>query len=89
MSRSEGVIWCDRCGVEITWSPMVRVVRQPCGENETALQKGKLSQPVRFYICDYCCLDCFQGQACHCGERMEIEDERRNNQDSLTTSILY
>jgi hypothetical protein len=24
MSRSEGVIWCDGCGVEINWAPLVK-----------------------------------------------------------------
>jgi hypothetical protein len=25
MSRVEGVVWCDNCGVEITWAPLVQV----------------------------------------------------------------
>lgn len=55
MSRSEGVIFCDGCGVEITWGPLV---------------EGS---------CDYCCLDCLQGLPCRCGERMEIENDRRGS----------
>jgi hypothetical protein len=28
--------------------------------------------------CRYCCRDCHEGLPCRCGERMELEDERRN-----------
>ena len=60
MSRSEGVIYCDGCGVEITWVPY--------------RYQGQID-PINK---DYCCVDCFNGIACHCGERMEMDDERRD-----------
>lgn len=28
----------------------------------------------------YCCRDCYLGRPCECGQRMEIEDERRGAQ---------
>ena len=90
MSRSEGVIWCDGCGIEITWGPIIRVVRQPCLKRETQHQDElEESLPVRLYLCDYCCLECFQGLPCSCGERMELEDERRSDQGSPTISNPY
>lgn len=30
----------------------------------------------------YCCRDCYEGRECRCGERMEIEDERREEGSS-------
>ena len=60
MSRVEGGIWCDRCGVEITWSPLVKLRPGSLGKNE------------------YCCNDCYAGLPCGCGERMEMEEERRD-----------
>lgn len=26
---------------------------------------------------EYCCEDCWEGRECRCGERMELEDDRR------------
>lgn len=60
MARIEDVIWCDGCGVEITWAPQV---------------KGKRK---------YCCPDCLAERPCHCAERMELEDERRSNESTLS-----
>ena len=60
MSRSEGVVWCDGCGVEIIWAPY-----RPVGVREQSNQ-------------DYCCENCFKGLSCRCGERMEMDDERRD-----------
>ncbi len=31
----------------------------------------------------YCCKDCYQTRSCECGERMEYDDERRNNELSV------
>ena len=67
MSRIEGVIWCDGCGVEITWVPY----RQP-----------GMTKPVSK---DYCCVDCYEGISCRCGERMEIDDERRDTPEINTS----
>ena len=61
MSRSEDVLWCDGCGIEITWLPY----RLPW-----------ISEQSRR---DYCCEDCYVGLLCNCGERMEIDDERRES----------
>ena len=32
----------------------------------------------------FCCQDCFRGRPCHCGERMDSQDERRSNQSANT-----
>ncbi len=61
MSRTEGLIYCDNCGVEITWAPYL-----PQRVGRTQVRQ-----------IDYCCQECFQGLFCRCGERMEMEDERR------------
>jgi hypothetical protein len=63
MSRSEGVVWCDGCGVEISWAPLVK--------SDSDMRRG-----------DYCCEDCYAGIPCRCGERMELEDERREGSDT-------
>ncbi len=60
MPRIDNLVFCDGCGVEITWSPVI---------------KGHKV---------YCCRDCSDGLACNCGERMELEDDRRSKgNDSL------
>lgn len=53
MARDRDTIWCDGCGVEISWAAVVD------------------QQLI------YCCIDCQEGLPCRCGERMEMEDERR------------
>jgi hypothetical protein len=58
MTRFQDTIWCDNCGVEITWTPTVVDAR------------------------DYCCTDCLEGRPCDCGQRMEIEEERRRGSAS-------
>ena len=40
MSRRESVVWCDNCGVEITWTPLV-------------VHLGGITGP-RDYCCDDC-----------------------------------
>ena len=30
----------------------------------------------------YCCQDCSQGLACHCAERMELDERRRADEDT-------
>jgi hypothetical protein len=43
---------------------------------------------VRKYV--YCCQDCAQGIPCRCGERMEIEDERRSSTlTTISAAVLY
>ena len=32
MARSENVVWCDGCGVEITWAPLIDQQRDYCCE---------------------------------------------------------
>ncbi|RPI87835.1 MAG: hypothetical protein EHM41_03480 [Chloroflexi bacterium] len=61
MARIEDAVFCDGCGVEITWSPVI--------------VSGK----------DYCCADCRDGLVCYCGDRMEMEDERRTGSDVMDT----
>jgi len=62
MTTIEGVVYCDGCGAEITWSPVV--VR---AANRHAQQRAG----------QYCCPDCAEGRPCPCGERMEFVDEIR------------
>ena len=64
MRKIEGDIFCDNCGVEITWSPVIETGRE--------VSTGK------FYKREYCCQDCFEYRACNCGDRMEMEEERRD-----------
>ena len=73
MASIENTIFCDGCGVEITWSPVL--VRN------TGPGFGLLAQrPLR-----YCCQDCAQGLPCNCAERMELEEERRISSVSIAT----
>lgn len=53
MTNSESVVYCDGCGIEITWSPVVEDGRR------------------------YCCKDCRDGLPCRCGERLELDEEKR------------
>ena len=53
MDWDDGTVWCNGCGAEITWNPVLAGKRR------------------------YCCQDCLEGRPCQCAERMEIEDERR------------
>jgi hypothetical protein len=62
MTTIEGVRFCDGCGVEITWAPIV--IRGAHGNIQ--LRTGH-----------YCCADCADERPCRCGERMELEDEFR------------
>jgi len=62
MSRTEDIVYCDGCGVEITWAAVVKGGR------------------------DYCCEDCLNGIPCDCGERMEIEDNRREQNWHISLS---
>ena len=32
---------------------------------------------------EYCCEDCAQGIKCKCGERMELDERRRAEEDSI------
>jgi hypothetical protein len=64
MAEIEGVVFCDGCGVEITWSPVV-------------LQGAKTAAHQR--AGQYCCVDCADGRPCQCGERMEFDDEFREH----------
>ena len=58
MANDRDVYWCDCCGVELFWAPVVD----------------------QQFI--YCCVDCQTGLPCRCGERMEMEDERRQSGES-------
>ena len=65
MTWNDETTWCDGCGVEITWGPVL-------DGNRT-----------------YCCQDCAQGIPCECGERMEMNDERRNIGAASTANTGY
>ena len=58
-------IHCRGCGAEITWAPVVKRYQQDA--------RRALPEVIHYY----CCLDCLEGRGCDCGQRMEIEDERR------------
>ena len=64
MTKIEGVVFCDGCGAEITWSPVV--VR--------AVNRALPARPSQ-----YGCTDCADGRPCRCGERMEFDDEFREH----------
>ncbi|HSQ28183.1 MAG TPA: hypothetical protein VLM80_13755 [Anaerolineales bacterium] len=71
MASIENTIFCDGCGVEITWSPVL--VRN------SRLGSGLLVQrPLR-----YCCQACSEGLPCKCTERMELEEQRRSSSISI------
>ncbi len=55
MAKINDTVFCDGCGAEITWSPVL---------------KGNQK---------FCCKDCSEGLECHCGDRMELEDDRRGS----------
>lgn len=67
MASVEETIFCDGCGVEITWSPVVVKVARPGWQ---VLPQ----RPLR-----YCCQACADGFPCNCAERMELDDERRGS----------
>lgn len=62
MPKIEGVLFCDGCGAEITWSPKI----------VPPVDRANNQRPGI-----YCCLDCAQGRLCACAERMEFDDEFR------------
>jgi hypothetical protein len=62
MTKIEGVVYCDGCGAEITWSPVVI---------------HATTSPLQLRSGHYCCADCADGRPCLCGERMEFVDEFR------------
>jgi hypothetical protein len=64
MAKIEGVVFCDGCGTEITWSPIVL----PGGGPSTHRRAGH-----------FCCIDCADGRPCRCSERMEFDDEPREH----------
>jgi len=62
MTVIEGTIFCNNCGVEITWAPIV------------------------FKGCHFCCQDCLNHLQCECGDRMELEEERRQGENIPATT---
>ena len=64
MTIIDGVHFCDGCGAEITWAPVV--VRG---------KGGSLHRRTG----QYCCADCADERPCRCGERMEFQDEFREH----------
>lgn len=70
MARIEGIAFCDNCGVEITWAPYLTTRRKRPGS-------------ASYRRVDYCCRECYEGYLCRCAERMELDEERRNEAASL------
>ncbi|OGO35945.1 MAG: hypothetical protein A2W35_18965 [Chloroflexi bacterium RBG_16_57_11] len=64
MTILDGVHFCDGCGAEITWSP---VVVRAKGDN------------LQHRAGHFCCADCADERPCRCGERMEFDDEFREH----------
>jgi hypothetical protein len=62
MAKIQGATFCDNCGVEITWTP--HYVNPPAPQ--AGVRRG-----------EYCCQDCADGYRCKCGERMLLEEDRR------------
>lgn len=74
MSDFTGMVYCDGCGVEFTWSPIL--VKRP---GKAAL----VQKPLH-----YCCEICAEGAPCTCAERMELDDERRGyNQGNVLPGL--
>jgi hypothetical protein len=66
MARNDGMIFCDRCGVEITWAP---VLVAPKPEDGPDARTG-----------EFCCEPCALGLGCSCAEHMfEADDDQRRN----------
>ena len=71
MTRIEGAVYCDRCGVEITWSPYWPKASSASQQTAQAgmVHMTRTTLPKQ----EYCCRDCAEGQPCQCAERMEID----------------
>ena len=76
MSRVGDVLYCDGCGVEITWSPVVRFHKAFLHLHGTPMDAGA-HPPMFAYRQEFCCRDCSEGRACPCCERYEEESRRR------------
>lgn len=74
MTRIEGSVFCDNCGVEITWTPVFR--RAPPGK--AGWRRG-----------EYCCQICARGLPCTCSERMLLDEERRRGSNLSVETNLY
>lgn len=62
MAKIQGSVFCDNCGVEITWTPYYLTPKTP--------QPG-------YRRSEYCCQECAEGYRCKCSERALLEEERR------------
>ncbi len=71
MYHTDGMVHCDGCGVEFTWSPYVVItpVQTPGARRRS----------------EYCCQACAEGRPCDCAERMELDwgDERRSQSAAI------
>lgn len=67
MAKFQDVVFCDHCGVELTWTPYYT---HPTG-SQPGIRRG-----------EYCCKDCADGYRCKCGERSLLDDERRQREPS-------
>ncbi len=79
MSRIEGVVYCDGCGVEISWSPYKQQTPGARIPDATSAAAQKTASVARSATnAEFCCKDCAEGRPCQCAERMEIDvDEMR------------
>ncbi len=69
MTRIEGTVYCDRCGVEISWSPY----RLPAPGASRSIPHPGTSPTSVLLRQEYCCRDCAEDRPCRCAERMEID----------------
>lgn len=66
MARVDGVLFCDGCGAEVTWSPYI-IAPHTGVEPVGTVRRG-----------EFCCQDCADGRPCKCAERMDFDDDRRD-----------
>jgi hypothetical protein len=74
MANIQSDVFCDGCGIEITWTPHYI---EP-STHHPGTRRGQ-----------YCCSDCAGGYRCKCGERLLLEDERRErSSESLPVDLF-
>lgn len=62
MAKIQGAVFCDNCGVEVSWTPyyIIPTIHEP------GKRRG-----------EYCCQECAEGYRCKCTERALLEEEDR------------
>jgi hypothetical protein len=74
MTHLNDLIYCDGCGVEITWAPVVSYHKVDIHPHSAAARS-----PMYAYRHEYCCQDCSEGRLCQCCERWELDESRRRS----------